>query len=227
MGNFRGAGVTALQCATGILFLLAGWGWRDLPEFFSNPARAAFVGVAVSGTFVAMALRVDTDPIRKGVFSTKRQTRELSLLLLMSLFLMAFLPFADRRGLLVFHSSAVASGLRYAGLVLCAAGGSVRLLALRRLGRHFSAYVTLQPGHQLVQRGVYGCIRHPLYLSLLLAPAGIALVFASWLALPIFAMAVAFVADRIRKEERLLAEGFGPEFSAYRARTRMLIPGVL
>jgi len=113
------------------------------------------------------------------------------------------------------------------GLLLCCVGVSVRILALKALGGHFSAYVTLQPNHRLVQEGIYNRIRHPLYLSLLLAPSGIALVFASYLALPILALAMAFVLDRIRKEERLLAEHFGLEFEDYRRDTWQLIPLVL
>ena len=102
----------------------------------------------------------------------------------------------------------------------------MRLYAMRDLGSHFSAYVILQPEHRLVERGVYGSIRHPLYLSLLLVPAGIAMVFTSLLALPIFALAAIFVADRISQEEKMLAEHFGSQFSAYQSRTWMLIPGL-
>jgi protein-S-isoprenylcysteine O-methyltransferase Ste14 len=105
-----------------------------------------------------------------------------------------------------------------------AAGAAVRIFALHALGENFSAYVTLQTGHQLIRHGIYNRIRHPLYLSLLLAPTGFALIFASKLALPIVVLAALFVLDRIRKEEELLASHFGSEFTAYRCRTRKLIP---
>ena len=55
-------------------------------------------------------------------------------------------------------------------------------------------------------------------------PTGFALIFASKLALPIVVLAALFVLDRIRKEEELLASHFGSEFTAYRCRTRKLIP---
>ncbi len=217
----RTALVTAMQAAAGLLLLFAGWGLGDLPSFFGDPARAGLVGLAVLLTGIAIALQVETRPVRRGVSPAGRQGWQLAVLLLLSLGLLVFLPFADRRDWLTWHSP----WMRYAGLGLCAIGGVVRLLALRRLGPQFSAYVTLQPGHRLVQTGIYGSIRHPLYLSLLLGPAGIAMVFASRLALPIFVLAAIFVADRIKKEERLLAEGFGLRFAVYRRRTRMLIPG--
>jgi protein-S-isoprenylcysteine O-methyltransferase Ste14 len=62
---------------------------------------------------------------------------------------------------------------------------------------------------------------------LLLAPTGIALVFDSWLALPILVLSAIFVFDRIPREERLLAAYFGREFEEYRLRTWKLIPYVL
>jgi len=227
MSAFRGVATTAMQGAAGLLLLFAGWGMRDLGEFFANPIRTGFVVLIVLGAALAVILRVETQPIRKGLLATKRQGVELGILLALSVLLLAFLPFADRHELLVVQSPAIAFGIRGIGLVLCGAGGTIRLLALQRLGPQFSAYVTLQPGHRLVQDGIYRRIRHPLYLSLLMVPGGIALVFASQLALPILTLSLIFVADRIRKEERLLVEGFGAEFCAYRARTRMLIPGVL
>ena len=103
----------------------------------------------------------------------------------------------------------------------------MRLLALKALGKHFSAYVTLQTDHRLVRHGIYASIRHPLYLSLILAPTGIALVFDSFLAAPILALAITFVVDRMRKEEHLLAAHFGLEFDDYRHRSWKLVPLVL
>ena len=40
------------------------------------------------------------------------------------------------------------------------------------LGRRFSGLVHIPPGHTLVTRGVYGTIRNPSYLGLLLALLG-------------------------------------------------------
>ena len=213
---------TAAQVAAGVLLLVSGWGWRGAAGFLANPARAGLLGLAALGAGCAVIGRIEMQPLRKGLLPTGRQGWWLGLLLAFSLVLLLFLPYADRHSLWVWR----AAWPRYAGLALCAVGGLVRLAALRQLGPQFSAYVTLQPGHALVQEGIYGSIRHPLYLSLLLVPTGTAMVFASWLALPIFAASVIFVADRIGQEERLLAETFGAEFRAYQKRTKMLLPGV-
>jgi protein-S-isoprenylcysteine O-methyltransferase Ste14 len=215
--------ILALQLLPSLLLVAFGWGLDDLSTFFLNPARGGLVALILAAGIAALFLGLDLQPIRIGSEPVGDQSLQLGVLLLLSLSLLWFLPFADRRRILTFKPNY----WRYLGLLLCCVGVSVRILALKALGGHFSAYVTLQPNHRLVQEGIYNRIRHPLYLSLLLAPSGIALVFASYLALPILALAMAFVLDRIRKEERLLAEHFGLEFEDYRRDTWQLIPLVL
>lgn len=214
--------LTLLQAAAALFLILSGWGLSDLPAYFSNSARAIFFVIVVLCSGLAIAMCIEIQPVRKGSMATAGQSFQLTILLLLSLFLLWFLPYADHRGVLSFHSEAV----RYAGTVLCGFGAFTRIFAMRSLGPHFSAYVTLQPGHRLVQTGIYSCIRHPLYLSLLLLPSGIAMVFGNWLAIPILVLAGMFVADRIRQEERLLARQFGPQFLNYARRTKLLLPGI-
>ena len=185
-----------------------------------NPGRVGLVALALAGALAVVTLRLDFYPLRTGSVPIGNQSRQLGMLLLLSLVLLWFLPFADRRGIL----KLTRNYWRYLGLLLCCLGVWVRVQALHAIGEQFSAYVTLQPNHRLVRDGIYSRIRHPLYLSLLLAPFGIALVFASYLALPILVTAAAFVLDRVRKEERMLSEHFGPEFEDYRLRTGRLIP---
>lgn len=203
-----------------VLLMLFGWGFDDLRAFVTSAARSGFAIVLLAAGIAVLKLRLDVHPLRKGSEPLGHQNVELAALLLASLFLLWFLPFADRRHIFVFGQSY----WRYLGLLFCVAGAGVRLLALRDLGAHFSAYVTLQPGHQLVRRGVYGKVRHPLYLSLLLIPTGIALVFDSLLFVPIVGLALVFVSDRIKKEEHLLASRFGSTFADYRRSTWSVLP---
>jgi protein-S-isoprenylcysteine O-methyltransferase Ste14 len=217
---FRCAFSLAIQLLPGVLLILFGWGFDDVPAFFANPARAALAAVIVVAVLAAILLRLDLDPLRRGSGHVGSQTAQLAVLLMLSLALLWFLPFADHRKLLTLRNEA----WRCVGLLFCAIGTVTRLLALKTLGPHFSAYVTLQPNHRLVQNGIYARIRHPLYLSLLLLPTGIALVFASKLAWPIALLAAIFVFDRMRSEERLLADRFAAEFEEYRRRTWRLIP---
>ncbi len=216
----RPAVTLAVQLLPAILLVLLGWGLDDLPAFFANPARAAFAALVVAAALAAFLLRLDMDPLRRGATPAGTQTVQLAVLLILSLALLWFLPYADRRTILTLRHEY----WRDIGVLCCVLGAALRLLALKSLGPNFSAYVTLQPNHRLVQHGIYARIRHPLYLSLLLLPTGMALVFASKLALPILALAGMFVHDRIRSEDRLLASHFAAEFENYKRRTWRLIP---
>ena len=60
-----------------------------------------------------------------------------------------------------------------------AAGGALRIWPVFVLGRRFSGLVAIQPGHTLVTSGVYGFIRHPSYLGLLVNALGWGLAFRS------------------------------------------------
>lgn len=95
------------------------------------------------------------------------------------------------------------------------------------LGANWSVTLEVREGHRLVTGGVYRRLRHPMYLALLLHGLGQALVLPNWLAGPAYLAAfILLVACRLGPEERLMAETFGADYQAYRARTRRLIPGL-
>ncbi len=116
--------------------------------------------------------------------------------------------------------------IRWVGVVLFAVGGALRLWPVFVLGRRFSGLVAIQPGHTLVTDGVYGVIRHPSYLGLLVNSLGWGLAFRSGVGVLLTALTIPPILARIRAEERLLRTKFGEEYDAYLARTARLIPGL-
>jgi protein-S-isoprenylcysteine O-methyltransferase Ste14 len=137
--------------------------------------------------------------------------------------LSAYLPaYTDRTGFWILDGDTV----RWLGVILVAAGGGLRLWPVFVLGRRFSGLVAIQPGHSLVTSGVYGVIRHPSYLGLLIGALGWALVFRSGVGVLLTALLIPPLVARIRAEEALLRTQFGGEYEAYRARTSRLIPGL-
>ena len=86
--------------------------------------------------------------------------------------------------------------------------------------------VAIQPGHRLVTTGIYGLIRHPSYLGLLVTVLGWGLAFRAGVGVIIAALMLPVVIARIESEERLLSETFGAEYEAYRARSWRLVPYV-
>ena len=113
------------------------------------------------------------------------------------------------------------------GCAIFACGFGLRLWSVRTLGRFFTMEIGIREGHELVERGPYRVLRHPSYTGYLLILAGIAVAYRSWIALAVpVAVTGIFLASRIRQEERMLAQAFGPAYFEYRKRTYRLIPYV-
>ena len=135
----------------------------------------------------------------------------------------AYLPaFTDRKEFWTVDGDSI----RWLGVVLFAAGGALRIWPVFVLGRRFSGLVAIQPGHTLVTTGVYGIIRHPSYLGLLVNSLGWALAFRSGVGVLLTALLIPPLLARIRAEERLLRTQFGGEYDAYCSRTSRLIPSL-
>jgi hypothetical protein len=69
-----------------------------------------------------------------------------------------------------------------------------------------------------VTSGVYGTIRHPSYLGLLVNALGWTLAFRSGVGVLLTALMIPVILARIRAEETLLRAHFGAEYEAYRQR---------
>ena len=137
--------------------------------------------------------------------------------------LAAFLPaYTDRIGFWTLDGDSI----RWLGVVLFTAGSALRLWPVFVLGHRFSGLVAIQPGHILVTSGVYGLIRHPSYLGLLVNSLGWGLAFRSGVGVLLAALLIPPLLARIGAEERLLRTEFGAEYDSYRARTSRLIPGL-
>lgn len=120
----------------------------------------------------------------------------------------------------VTHSSSVQA----AGLVLTILGLSLAACARYYLGGNWSAAVTLKVGHELIRKGPYARIRHPIYTGLELAITGTALAVGEWRGIVVLALAVLMYSVKARKEEALLASEFGSAFEEHRRRTGRFLP---
>jgi protein-S-isoprenylcysteine O-methyltransferase Ste14 len=211
--------VTFIMTATAAYFGLAVLGWDGPAAFFSHPA---LIALAVATFVMAGAALFAGGNISPGVREDRGNRWVITALALIGV-LTAFLPaLTDRKEFWTLDGDAI----RWLGVVLFAAGGALRLWPVVVLGNRFSGLVAIQPGHTLVTSGVYGVIRHPSYLGLLINSLGWALAFRAGVGLLLTALTIPPLLARIRAEERLLRAQFGSEYDAYRARTSRLIPGL-
>lgn len=93
------------------------------------------------------------------------------------------------------------------------------------LGKNWSGLLEMRTDHELVTRGVYRRIRHPMYLAILMISASQALLLHNWLAGD--AALVAFIPlylYRVPREERMMRDRFGAAYSDYARRTGRLMP---
>jgi protein-S-isoprenylcysteine O-methyltransferase Ste14 len=114
-----------------------------------------------------------------------------------------------------------------AGLALAISGAALAIGSRMMLGRNWSATVQLKQDHELVTRGPYRFVRHPIYTGLLLLFLGNAVMVGDWRGLLAVAIVFASFWRKLRIEEAWLAECFGEAYAHYRARTRALVPAVL
>src|SRR5262249_49846435 len=100
--------------------------------------------------------------------------------------------------------------VRWIGVILFAAGGALRIWPVFVLGRRFSGLVAIQPEHTLVTSGLYGRIRHPSYLGLLVNALGWALAFRSGMGVLLTALMLVPLLARIRARRRSCARSSAP-----------------
>lgn len=111
------------------------------------------------------------------------------------------------------------------GLPTYLAGVLLSARGVWELRRSLSPFPRPRGGADLVDRGLYGLARHPIYGGQIVAAVGWGLWRASPLALALAAVAAAFFSAKSRREEAWLVGRF-PGYAAYRRRTRRLIPGI-
>lgn len=84
---------------------------------------------------------------------------------------------------------------------------------------YLSRVVEVQEGQRVIDTGLYGIVRHPMYSAVSLLYLSIPLVLGSWWALLVMSPCVLLLATRIKNEEQVLCEGL-PGYVEYTQRVR-------
>ena len=114
-----------------------------------------------------------------------------------------------------------------AAAILCLGGLGLCLWARAVLGRNWSGTVTLKEDHELIVRGPYRLVRHPIYTGLL------AMIIATWMEQAhiagIIGLVLVFISFwiKLNGEEEVMRKQFPDQYPAYAARVKRIIPFIL
>ena len=215
MATPRMAMLTCVSLAVYLAIAVAGAGGVDW--FVAHPSLVALVVITVALGVVSLFTE---GHLGQGVREDRSNRWVIAAFGILGILAAYLAPFTDRRDILTFGGE----GVRWLGVALYAVGGVLRLAPVFVLGRRFSGLVAIQPEHRLVTSGLYGVIRHPSYLGLVINVLGWALAFRAGVGVAIAALMALVLIGRIDAEERLLSQTFGSEYDAYRTRTWRLFP---
>ena len=130
-------------------------------------------------------------------------------------------------GFSIFPFSAQTPG-QLLGLLLALFGFFLSVWARKALGVNWAhaAEYQVKKKQELITRGIYHYVRHPIYTGIACMLIGSELVAKSWLWF--FLMPLLFVGAYLqgKREEKLLVSHFGDEYKNYMKRSKMLVPFV-
>jgi protein-S-isoprenylcysteine O-methyltransferase Ste14 len=110
------------------------------------------------------------------------------------------------------------------GVIVTIFGLLFAVWARLTLGSNWSGTVTIKNDHQLIRRGPYRWIRHPIYTGMLTALLATAI--AQGLVSGLIGFAFVFLAlyRKAKREESFLSQEFGEGFDEHRQHTGMFLP---
>jgi protein-S-isoprenylcysteine O-methyltransferase Ste14 len=201
-----------------LLLMIMAWGSWD--GFFAHPVR---LGVVLIHLLMMPVMTLFTAGRSKGERHAADWKPFFPLLMFHTLFTAWVMPYMDARDILVLPGG---DALRWLGLLLLAAGATLRIWPMLELGRRFASVVAIQAGHELRTVGLYGVARHPSYVGILLMDLGFAGVFRSGIALLLMPIVFWMFKRRMDVEESFLVAEFGDSYRDYMKRTPRLVPGL-
>ena len=118
------------------------------------------------------------------------------------------------------------AGLSVPGVLLALGGMSGTFYCRSVLGRFWTADTTVRSDHQIIDRGPYGIVRHPIYSAVSVQLIGTALVYPIGIVMGATLIAVVAYGLKANLEDDYLAQHL-PGYEEYRRRVKYrLVPGV-
>jgi protein-S-isoprenylcysteine O-methyltransferase Ste14 len=114
--------------------------------------------------------------------------------------------------------------IEVAGTIFAIIGVAVAIWSRRLLRNNWSGEVAIREGQQLIDRGPYAIVRHPIYAGMLLALFGTTLVSSTVGSLLGLVLAIISLWQKAYIEEQFLRVEFGEQYARYQREVKFLIP---
>jgi protein-S-isoprenylcysteine O-methyltransferase Ste14 len=186
-----------------------------------------FTAIYFAAIVIEMVIRAPLNQKRrKEKISERRYTRQEKILLALLSLGMFFVPIIyAATGWLDFANYTLPAWAGWLGVILIAGALFVFWRAHADLGLNWSPTLEIREHHELVTRGIYGLVRHPMYASQWLWVLAQPLLLQNWIAgfidLLIF---VPFYYLRVKTEEQLMQQQFGDQYRSYMKKVGAVFP---
>jgi protein-S-isoprenylcysteine O-methyltransferase Ste14 len=186
-----------------------------------------FTAIYFVAIVIEMIIRAPLNRRRKQEKMTEQRVTNQEKTLLGLLFLgMFFVPIIyAASSWLDFANYILPTWAGWLGVLLIAGALFIFWRAHADLGLNWSPSLEIREKHELITRGIYGIIRHPMYASQWLWVIAQPLLLQNWVAgflnLLVF---IPFYFLRVQAEEQLMVEKFGDEYRAYLQKVGAVFP---
>jgi protein-S-isoprenylcysteine O-methyltransferase Ste14 len=188
-----------------------------------------FTAIYFAALIIEMIIRVPLNRKRKQEKMSERRVTNQEIFLLVLLFLGGFVTpiIYATTDWLDFANYTLPAWAGWLGVLLLVAGVFIFWRAHADLGLNWSPSLEIREKHELITRGIYGMIRHPMYASQWLVAIAQPLLLQNWIAgfLNLIAF-IPFYFLRVRAEEQMMLDSFGTQYQEYMNKTGGVVPKI-
>ncbi len=173
---------------------------------FRYPQAWLLIGILFIPMFIAglVMMKVNPELLRKRLNVKEKETEQREVILFSGLmfltaFILAGLSFRFGWLMLPFPASIIAAAVFLAAYALYA--------EVLRENTYLSRTIEVQEDQKVIDTGLYGIVRHPMYMATVFLFLAMPLVLGSVISFVIMLSYIPIIAKRIRNEEEVLTEG--------------------
>ncbi|MBR0374184.1 MAG: isoprenylcysteine carboxylmethyltransferase family protein [Mogibacterium sp.] len=176
------------------------------------------IGILFVPMFIAglIMMKKSPDLLRKRLSADEEQDEQKVVILLSGIMFLAAFIYAGLNWR--FQWAVLPAWVSYAAAVVFLAAYALYAEVLRE-NAYLSRTIEVQEGQKVIDTGLYGVVRHPMYMTTLFLFLAMPLVLGSLVSFVITLCYFPIIAKRIRNEEMVLEEGL-PGYKEYKQRVR-------